>query len=413
MRIASADTSNSRASGCPYFSSSASSIATGRFSAPTGQVRERYAKVFGEKPRSRHKTYLIRRIAWRLQAIEEGGLSERARRRAEELANEADVRVTPPRTSPISRSPRLSPAILPIPSSDSRLPSPGTVIVRRYKGQPIRVLVLSDGLEFNGNRYKSLSAVAKCIPEHYADGGFSGGNMERPALDRLLRDIEAGKIDCVVVYKVDRLSRSLLDFAKIMDTFEKHSVSFVSVTQQFIVRNRYGALLKGLLYCESCQRAMVHTFTGRGTRFYRYYTCAHAIKSGRSRCPTGSLPAAEIENAVVDQIRCLANDNQLRKEVLNQTRAHKGCLSMFGDNPVTHRLFAEHVTAEFRVKTEGRGRTVDEWKLRAAAVDNHWLDCLVGCAVAASIQGAILPGTDVKASTKRPRIRLSDLQRGR
>lgn len=91
----------------------------------------------------------------------------------------------------------------------------------------------------------------------------------------------------------------------------------------------------------------------------------------------------------------------------------RGCLSLFGDSAATHRHFAEQVTAEYRVKTEGRGRTVDEWKLRAAAVDNHWLDCLVGCAVAASIQGAILPGTDTKAAPRRPRIKLSDLQRGK
>jgi hypothetical protein len=87
-----------------------------------------------------------------------------------------------------------------------------------------------------------------------------------------------------------------------------------------------------------------------------------------------------------------------------------GCLSLFGDSPALHRLFADHVTAEYRVRTEGRGRTVDEWKLRAAAVDNHWLDCLVGCAVAASIQGAILPGTDAKTAARRPKVRLSDLQ---
>jgi phage terminase large subunit GpA-like protein len=87
-----------------------------------------------------------------------------------------------------------------------------------------------------------------------------------------------------------------------------------------------------------------------------------------------------------------------------------GCLSLFGDSRALHRLFADHITAEYRVRTEGRGRTVDEWKLRAAAVDNHWLDCLVGCAVAASIQGAILPGTDVKAAPRRGRVRLSDLQ---
>ena len=78
----------------------------------------------------------------------------------------------------------------------------------------------------------------------------------------------------------------------------------------------------------------------------------------------------------------------------------RGCLSLFGDKPDLHRLFAEQITAEYRVKTEGRGRTVDEWKLRAAAVDNHWLDCLVGCAVAASIQGRSCRGP-----TRRPRPR--------
>src|SRR5207249_8631422 len=72
----------------------------------------------------------------------------------------------------------------------------------------------------------------QCLAEHYDDGGFTGGNMDRPALKRLLADIEAGKIDCVVVYKLDRLSRSLLDFARMLEVFEKHSVSFVSVTQQ-------------------------------------------------------------------------------------------------------------------------------------------------------------------------------------
>ena len=72
-----------------------------------------------------------------------------------------------------------------------------------------------------------------CLPDRYDDGGFTGGNMERPALQRLLADIRAGKIDCVVTYKVDRLSRSLLDFAKMMETFERHGVSFVSITQQF------------------------------------------------------------------------------------------------------------------------------------------------------------------------------------
>jgi len=331
----------------------------------------------------------------------------------------------------------------------------------------------------------------ECLPERYDDGGFSGGNLERPALKRLLADVEAGKVDCIVVYKVDRLSRSLLDFARIMEVFDQRKVAFVSVTQQFNtstpmgrlvlnvllsfaqfereiigerirdkiaaqrrkgkwaggfpilgydvdrsgsspklvvnsyearrvreifdlylnlgsltpvidelanrgwtnkqwmtkkggakggrafdkgglyalltnplyvgkvkhkanlfqgehealltpelfdkvqatlrrngrsggmeVRNRYGALLKGLLFCGGCDRTMVHTFTGRGGKRYRYYTCTHAIKSGRKACPSGSLPAAEIERVVVDQIRGIGNDAALREEVLRQATAH-------------------------------------------------------------------------------------------
>jgi site-specific DNA recombinase len=86
-----------------------------------------------------------------------------------------------------------------------------------------------------------------CLPDRYDDGGFTGGNMERPALQRLLTDIRAGKIDCVVTYKVDRLSRSLLDFAKMMETFEKHGVSFVSITQQFNSATSMGRLVLNVL----------------------------------------------------------------------------------------------------------------------------------------------------------------------
>ena len=86
-----------------------------------------------------------------------------------------------------------------------------------------------------------------CLPERYDDGGFTGGNMERPALRRLLTDIDAGKIDCVVVYKVDRLSRSLMDFARIVETFERHNVSFVSVTQHFNTTQSMGRLTLNIL----------------------------------------------------------------------------------------------------------------------------------------------------------------------
>src|SRR5712691_11901318 len=71
-----------------------------------------------------------------------------------------------------------------------------------------------------------------CLSTRYDDGGYTGGNMDRPALKHLLEDIAAGKLDCVVVFKVDRLSRSLLDFARMMEAFDRQKVSFVSVTQQ-------------------------------------------------------------------------------------------------------------------------------------------------------------------------------------
>ncbi|WP_407699866.1 recombinase family protein [Stieleria sedimenti] len=74
-----------------------------------------------------------------------------------------------------------------------------------------------------------------------------GGNLERPAMKRLMADIEAGKIDCVVVYKIDRLSRSLLDFSRVMETFERHNVAFVSVTQQFNTASSMGRLILNVL----------------------------------------------------------------------------------------------------------------------------------------------------------------------
>ncbi|MDC0936123.1 phage terminase large subunit family protein [Pirellulales bacterium] len=81
----------------------------------------------------------------------------------------------------------------------------------------------------------------------------------------------------------------------------------------------------------------------------------------------------------------------------------RGYLSLFGDKPESHRLFAEHLTAEYRVKTEGRGRTVDEWKIRPERADNHWFDCIVGCAVAASMHGCATAGQARPAQPKRRR----------
>jgi site-specific DNA recombinase len=320
----------------------------------------------------------------------------------------------------------------------------------------------------------------EALPTSYDDGGYSGGSMDRPALRRMLEDIESGKIDCVVVYKVDRLSRSLLDFARIVEKFESHGVTFVSVTQQFNttaslgrltlnillsfaqfereiigertrdkmsaarrkgkwvggipvlgydiapgggrlivnkdealrvralfdlyvqhrslitvvteanrrgwtlkgwttldgrehqggaitksslcrllknvvyigrvnhkgtvyageqpaivdeaiwrrvneqlrhngatggveLRNRHGALLRGLLHCEACHAAMVHTFTVRNSRRYRYYVCLKAQQQGWCSCPSKSLSANRIEEAVIDRIRGLGTDLQVLK----------------------------------------------------------------------------------------------------
>lgn len=142
-----------------------------------GQLQDRYVEVFGEAVRSRHKQYLIRRIAWRLQANVEGGLSERALRRAEELANLADARVTPPRGATQDRAPR--PGFRPAKSDmsvrvpvtiDPRLPKRGSQITRRYKGRTITVTVLSNGFEYDHERYKSLSAVAKAITGSHMNG---------------------------------------------------------------------------------------------------------------------------------------------------------------------------------------------------------------------------------------------------
>src|ERR1039458_485383 len=85
------------------------------------------------------------------------------------------------------------------------------------------------------------------VPTHYDDGGFTGANLDRPALQQLLADIDAQRVEVIVVYKVDRLSRSLLDFARLVDRFDQRSVSFVSVTQQFNTTSSLGRLTLNIL----------------------------------------------------------------------------------------------------------------------------------------------------------------------
>lgn len=319
------------------------------------------------------------------------------------------------------------------------------------------------------------------MPDRYDDGGFSGGSMERPALEQLMAAIEAGEIDCVVVYKVDRLSRSLLDFARMMQLFDEKKVHFVSVTQHFntadsmgrltlnillsfaqfereiigertrdkiaaqrkkgkwpggwqvlgydvdkehkkllvnpaeadqvrgifelylrheslietarqanlrgwttkrwitakgkpmggkhfdksnmnyllmnetyigrvrhhdtsypgnhaaiieqetwervqkllqrnartrgaMTRNRYNALLKGILRCSACDAGMIHTVCTRGQRQYRYYICVQAQKRGHATCPTKTVQAASIEQEVLTKLGDLPLDRRKLKD---------------------------------------------------------------------------------------------------
>jgi len=130
-------------------------------------LRAKYLEVFHEPTRSRHKEYLIKRIIWRMQANAYGGLSERALARAGELANEADLRVVAPRNKEqapvIMQMPAASPA-------DRRLPVLGTVISRVYKGCELQVRILAEGFEYEGERYKTLSAVAKHITGQHMNG---------------------------------------------------------------------------------------------------------------------------------------------------------------------------------------------------------------------------------------------------
>jgi hypothetical protein len=133
-----------------------------------GQLRQRFAQVFGEATPASNRTWLVKRIAWRMQALAEGDLSQRARRRAAELAQDADLRLNPPRDKTTPAAPTDSVSV-PTPS-DPRLPPPGTILTRPYKGQQLHVQVLHDGFAYAGHVYPSLSAVAKIITGTHTNG---------------------------------------------------------------------------------------------------------------------------------------------------------------------------------------------------------------------------------------------------
>jgi hypothetical protein len=136
------------------------------------ELREQYEEVFSEECRSNHKQWLIKRIAWRMQANEEGDLSERARRRAAELANDSDLRMkAPPQKKETAPSQTGSVVHEKIATNhDPRIPMPGVVITRKYKGEAIRVKILPDAFEYEGETYQSLSSVAKAITGTHTNG---------------------------------------------------------------------------------------------------------------------------------------------------------------------------------------------------------------------------------------------------
>ena len=149
--------------------------------ATLAELRGKYREVFEEETRSRHREHLFRRIAWRLQALAEGDLPERARRRAQQIAQDADLRMTAPRdflmvegervrTTHSNRSRR----------QDSRLPLPGTLLTRQWRGRTLLVEVLAQGFRYENQHYSSLSAIAVAVTGTRWNGlAFFG--LTRPA----------------------------------------------------------------------------------------------------------------------------------------------------------------------------------------------------------------------------------------
>jgi hypothetical protein len=136
-----------------------------------GQLREKYLELFGEPTRSGNRDFLFKRLAWRVQSLAEGTLSERAKRRAEELARDADLRTTLPRPpkQPDAAAKTVT-ASAPKATAHDRLPIAGTVLTRKYRGRQVEAKVLPNGFEYEGQVYRSLSAVAKAVTGSHWNG---------------------------------------------------------------------------------------------------------------------------------------------------------------------------------------------------------------------------------------------------
>ena len=150
-----------------------------------GQLREKHRGLFGEPTNSANRSYLVKRLAWRVQSLAEGGLSDRARARAVELARDADLRTTLPRPPTAAGEAGTTTVTVPLPakakpSAHNRLPGPGTVLTRTYRGTRVTVKVLKDGFEHDGTVYRSLSAVAKAVTGTHWNGHLFFGLKQHP-----------------------------------------------------------------------------------------------------------------------------------------------------------------------------------------------------------------------------------------
>lgn len=147
------------------------------------ELRVRWVEICGSEPRSRNRDYLWRRLAWKVQERANGGLSEAARTRLAELASKVslgDLRVRPPkRFDPDALAPVAENPMSARPVRDPRLPRPGTVLVRPYRGRDLRVVVLEDGFEWDGRRFSSLSETAKAITGQHWNGRLFFGMTAR------------------------------------------------------------------------------------------------------------------------------------------------------------------------------------------------------------------------------------------
>jgi hypothetical protein len=126
----------------------------------TTQLQLKYRELFGQLSHSNHKDYLFRRVAWRMQAVAEGGLSERVRTYAREIASDADLRLCAPKRLGTQPAVRVANASR---QRDPRVPAPGTQLIKRYKKDTIAVTVLEDGYQYGERVYKSLSAIARQV----------------------------------------------------------------------------------------------------------------------------------------------------------------------------------------------------------------------------------------------------------